>query len=174
LPTRLFSQSQLTSTHTPSSRVVGRFSSFWATKTYSRRSLSLGMTGWRSFIRTFVVLHQTFEEELHMLKLGISLICRGSALTFRFVQYFPEKVKCWITCALGPSRLVLSSYTHMGLFLVSSVTDQDETNPSIHRLCVPPSRPGQPGESTPDFEKMVHERLPHLGYLILILSCIDP
>ncbi|PLW33361.1 hypothetical protein PCANC_23104 [Puccinia coronata f. sp. avenae] len=58
----------------------------------------------------------------------------GSALTFRFVQYFPEKVKCWIT------------------------------------LCVPPSRPGQPGESTPDFEKMVHERLPHLGYQLYFMS----
>jgi len=58
----------------------------------------------------------------------------GSALTFRFVQYFPEKVKCWIT------------------------------------LCVPPSRPGQPGESPPDFEAIIKQRLPHLGYQLYFMS----
>ncbi|KAA1119764.1 hypothetical protein PGT21_033626 [Puccinia graminis f. sp. tritici] len=51
----------------------------------------------------------------------------GSALAFRFVQHFPEKVKCWVT------------------------------------ICVPPARPGQRGEAPPDFEKIIKQRLPHLG-----------
>ncbi|EFP79641.2 uncharacterized protein PGTG_05962 [Puccinia graminis f. sp. tritici CRL 75-36-700-3] len=58
----------------------------------------------------------------------------GSALAFRFVQHFPEKVKCWVT------------------------------------ICVPPARPGQRGEAPPDFEKIIKQRLPHLGYQLYFMS----
>ncbi|POW22680.1 hypothetical protein PSHT_00987, partial [Puccinia striiformis] len=58
----------------------------------------------------------------------------GSALTFRFVQYFPERVKCWVT------------------------------------ICVPPSRPGQRGETPLDLEKLIRQHLPQLGYQLYFMS----